>query len=456
MLSLRTIIASVIALLISGFAANAQILNGYSTHRALDTDTVVILPWFDEELGSALCLPGDVADTIVIERQRPVRPLSLPHFRKPAFDTWLYLDSLPLLPRRRPVYVGDAYQWLDDLEAQHILLDRARQNFFVNSPDYVDYNLAWLPEDLDKFTQSVDASPTRIKVREQAVKDTRRELESEFLDVNYKNWIQNFDASVQFSQAYVSPNWYQGGSNSLIMLINAVYNVKLNQKFHPNLLFESTVSYKLGTNSTPDDSVRSYNVSEDIFQINSTFGYKAFQRWYYSVSMQFKTQLFNSYKANSQQMQAAFLSPGELNVALGMTYDFTNPKKTFSCKASIAPFSWQLNTCINNNIDETNYDIKPGRNCVNQFGSTIDANMTWKLTYNITYTSRLFAFSDYTNFQGDWEHTLAFRINRFLTTQIYAHMRYDTSTPRCDDPSWHKFQFKEVLSFGFSYRFANL
>ncbi len=30
-------------------------------------------------------------------------------------------------------------------------------------------------------------------------------------------------------------------------------------------------------------------------------------------------------------------------------------------------------------------------------------------------------------------------------------MRYDTSTPRCDDPSWHKFQVKEVLSFGFAY-----
>ena len=79
--------------------------------------------------------------------------------------------------------------------------------------------------------------------------------------------------------------------------------------------------------------------------------------------------------------------------------------------------------------------------------------MTWKLAYNITYTSRLFAFTDYSYFQGDWEHTVNFSINRYLSTQIYAHMRYDTSAKRLDDSKWHKFQFKEILSFGLSYSF---
>ena len=32
-------------------------------------------------------------------------------------------------------------------------------------------------------------------------------------------------------------------------------------------------------------------------------------------------------------------------------------------------------------------------------------------------------------------------------------MRYDTSTVR--ERGWSKFQFKEILSFGFSYTFAN-
>ena len=45
-------------------------------------------------------------------------------------------------------------------------------------------------------------------------------------------------------------------------------------------------------------------------------------------------------------------------------------------------------------------------------------------------------------------------INRYLTTQIYAHLRYDTTTPRTED--WHKLQVKEILSFGVTYRFSSL
>ena len=77
------------------------------------------------------------------------------------------------------------------------------------------------------------------------------------------------------------------------------------------------------------------------------------------------------------------------------------------------------------------------------------------IAYNISFSSRLFAFTDYDRFESDWENTLLFEINRFLTTQIYAHARYDTATQPCDDPGWHKLQVKEILSIGFSYRFAN-
>jgi hypothetical protein len=77
--------------------------------------------------------------------------------------------------------------------------------------------------------------------------------------------------------------------------------------------------------------------------------------------------------------------------------------------------------------------------------------MVWQIAYNIKLTSTLTAFTDYSYIQGDWENTLAFTINRFLSTQIYVHLRYDSTTARADDSAWHKWQLKEVLSFGFSY-----
>ena len=48
-----------------------------------------------------------------------------------------------------------------------------------------------------------------------------------------------------------------------------------------------------------------------------------------------------------------------------------------------------------------------------------------------------------------------FTINRFLTTQINVNMRYDSTTMPLEDSDWHKLMLKEVLSFGFTYKFSS-
>ena len=75
---------------------------------------------------------------------------------------------------------------------------------------------------------------------------------------------------------------------------------------------------------------------------------------------------------------------------------------------------------------------------------------------NISLRSRLFTNTDYSRVQADWENTLLFEINRFLTTQIYAHMRYDSRGVRAEGTNWKKLQVKEILSIGFSYKFSSL
>lgn len=419
-------------------------------------DTMVILPWFDEELASDVCLLDSLniePDTVMPEPSRPIYSLPRTTYGFPLmYDNWQYLDTLELAPKQRTALDGDAFDWIDDLNFGYLAYNRTRQKYLIDYPDKVKLNVRDLPEPPAHYNAFVDPVTTRIVLEETV--NTNSSTVNGLLDIQHINWIQNFTASAQFSQTYVSPNWYQGGNRSLIAIINLIYNVKLNQKLHPKLLFETTVSYKLGTNSAPDDTIRSYNISEDLFQINSTFGYKAVKRWYYSAGLQFKTQLLNSYNSNSRTLRSAFMSPGELNLSLGMTYDYTNKRKTFNFTGSISPLSWQLRTCFSKRMDETAYDIKPGHHAVSKIGSSAEYNMTWKMTYNIDYKSRMFLFTDYELFQGDWEHTISFNINRYLTTQIYAHMRYDSSTPR-NHHKWRKFQFKEIFSLGITYKFGN-
>lgn len=268
------------------------------------------------------------------------------------------------------------------------------------------------------------------------------------------NWLHTFNIALQLSQAYVSANWYQGGNSYLAFLTNFLWDVSLNNVYYPKLIFQSTVSYKLSINSTPDDECHRYSISQDQFQYNLKLGYKALYNWYYSFLAQFKTQFFNSYPANSMTRSASFLSPGELNLGLGMTYSKENAKKTLKFSASISPASYNLKTCIDDKVDHAQFGIKPDRKWVNEFGSNAEVNFYAQLWGNTTYTTRLFLFTDYKTFLSDWENTLNFQFSRFFSTQIYAHLRYDTSADSSISRKWRKLMLKEILSVGISYSFS--
>ncbi len=79
--------------------------------------------------------------------------------------------------------------------------------------------------------------------------------------------------------------------------------------------------------------------------------------------------------------------------------------------------------------------------------------------HNISLSSRLFVFTDYGQIQGDWENTVSFEINRFLTTpDLCACARYDTARlllARGSRDGW-KLQVKEILSIGFAYKFSSI
>ncbi len=328
------------------------------------------------------------------------------------------------------------------------------QDFMIAHPELVRYNIESMPRPPKEFRMEVDPSQAKINVTE-FTRDVQEMVSvAKPVELDRINWLQNFDGSLQFSQAYVSPNWYQGGNSNLNAILNLIYDIKLNQAFHPNLIFETTVQYKLGINNAPDDTIHSYNISEDLFQVNTKFGVKAAKRWYYSLTAQFKTQLLNNYKTNSNDLSAAFLSPAELNIGLGMTYNYENPRKTFNFSAAISPLSYNLRTCTNTRLDPAAFGIEEGRRSISEYGSSAELTLRWKLAYNIEYFSRLFLFTNYEYLQGDWENTITFNINKFLTTKIFAHLRYQSDALPMEDTRWHKWQFKEILSIGFSYKFS--
>ena len=207
---------------------------------------------------------------------------------------------------------------------------------------------------------------------------------------------------------------------------------------------------KLGISTTPSDTYHKFSINDDLFQINSKLGIKAVKDWYYTVSLLFKTQLFNSYGANSEVKNSAFFSPGEFNLGVGMSYNKKIAPKKFETSVMLAPLSYNLKFSLDEELAYRKAGIKEGR-FDNQVGSSLEGTFKWEFYPNLTWTSRVFYFTDYKSVLADLETGLNFVFNRFFSTKIYLHARFDDSVPR--NKHNNHLQFKEMLSFGFNYKF---
>lgn len=343
-------------------------------------------------------------------------------------------------------------QWLAQAKQQSDHVQAVRYQAMIDNPQLVTFNENTLPEPPKEYALTADPTQGRLTIAPpQVVEPVETTIEEPPVEVH--DWLHIFQSSLHFTQAYISGNWYQGGQNNLNILADIKWDCNLNQDKHPNWLFNNSLSYKLGIATAPGDSIRDYMINEDNFLFTSQLGYKAVKHWYYSAMLQFKTQFLNNYKSNTRDMTAAFLSPGELNLGLGMTYDHKTPDGNRTITVAIAPLSYNLKICRNiTDLDPTAFGINAGHHTKHSFGSNIEAKLNWKLHPNVQWQSRFYVFTDYSYVQGDWENTLDFSITKYLNTQIYTHLRYDKSRPR--DKDWKHWQFKEILSFGITYRFA--
>ncbi len=399
-------------------------IKGMKIRNGNEPDSIATV---DDTLGEGL--PGDtlaaapVEDTIEIEQEEPLLPI-------------VTGDVTPLWLKR-------------DIENRQMQMNFIYQQMIAD-PSTIEFAYWQLPDPpvLAEDDFSFNAFIRKMDLPEVDPKKAVI-IENELGKVH---WLHNVNAGLHMSQAFLSPNWYQGGNNNFSFLLNFNWNVTLNTVYHPDMIFTSNLSYKLGFYSNPKNSLRKFSISDDIFQYNLNTGVKAYNNWFYSFNLLFKTQLMNNYEQNSDKRTASFLSPGELNMGIGMTYSKEDKKKRYRLSLAISPLSYNLKTCIDSHMDETQFKIKEGHRSVNQFGSNFEANLGWDITSNINLKSRLFLFTDYSYFLSDWENTVSFAINRFLSTQIYLHMRYDSSAPK--DKGWNRFMIKEILSFGLSYTFS--
>ncbi|MBO4941885.1 MAG: DUF3078 domain-containing protein [Muribaculaceae bacterium] len=381
------------------------------------------------------------------------RPLPKTFFLPSVFTGYEFPDTTSAF---RPELSGNPdLEWIEEEIALQRKIKAMNYYLYSTHPERVIYNINLLPEAPKEFHAVVDPEKHTIKIEEIATKE-QAVTPINLAPGRKRHWMRQFSASFHFAQGYVSPNWYGGGENNVNGSLNLRYYVKLNEKYHKNLLFETTMTYGLGAQSTKNDTIRGYNVTSDQFQLNSVFGVHAIKRWYYSVKTNFRTRLFNYYQTNTRNLQQSILAPGYLNVGVGMTWSYSNKKGNFNFNLSLNPLSYDLTMCLDDKLNPQNFGIKEGHKTFSKYGSDLSGSMSWRIAYNITYNSNFNGFTNYESAYFNWNNTIDFAVNRYLSTSLRVNFRYDTDTRRCDNPSWKKLQMYEQLSFGLTYNFSTI
>ncbi|MBP1639925.1 MAG: hypothetical protein H6Q17_1508 [Bacteroidetes bacterium] len=263
-------------------------------------------------------------------------------------------------------------------------------------------------------------------------------------------WSTKGSLAMLLSQNYTSSNWYQGGKSNLASLF--AFEASANYDDQKRIQWDNSVSIKTGIQSESADTLRHYSVTENEIRLSSKIGLKAYENWYYSLSGEFTTYSLTSYSAlNSTTKVNGFLSPLRLDLGIGMDYKY---KKKLS--VLVTPVSYKyiyFSDTINYN--KKNFNVLSGKRTLSELGSLVKVEYTGKLSSTVDVSTRFSFYTNYHKVEIDWESTFGFELNRYLAIKTILHPRYDTAVIATGDKH-AKIQMKELMSFGFTYKFNNI
>ena len=206
-------------------------------------------------------------------------------------------------------------------------------------------------------------------------------------------WMYYSDVTFSFGQGFISSNWASGGENSL-----------------------------------------------------SKLGIKAFKHWNYATQFDMNTVLFKTKNNPDKEVIAAFLTPGNFTLSLGLDY---KPKNNISLYLSPIAGQW-VYMRDTNLVAPSRYGLEIGKKFKSDAGAKIELKNQHELFKFLKIDNHLIIFSSYyeqpEKLTLDWRLTLNFKINYFMQTSVYANAVYNQNDSK-------KIQLKQTLNLGVYFRF---
>lgn len=277
------------------------------------------------------------------------------------------------------------------------------------------------------------------------------EIEAEPVDLYVSKpnfWTFSGDYYLQFLQNYVSDNWYKGGESNYSMLGSVTVQANYNNK--QKVKWDNKLEMRLGYLTSKGDSVHKFRTSDDLLRYTSKLGLQATKKWYYTVQLIAQTQFARSVKSNDAFVYSDFFSPFNLNLSVGMDYSVDWFKHKLKGTAHLAPLAlnWKH---VGREALIARYGLDENKHDLVDYGSECTFDLTWQIAENIKWKTRLWGYTTYKRAEIEWENTISFQFNRYISSNLFVYPRFDDGTTRKEGDSY--WQLKEYLSVGFSYSF---
>ncbi|MBO4371007.1 MAG: DUF3078 domain-containing protein [Paludibacteraceae bacterium] len=156
-----------------------------------------------------------------------------------------------------------------------------------------------------------------------------------------ENWKRGVDVSLQGTQTYVTPNWYNGGNSNVSGLfgLKGWFNYAKDKWAWDNLV---ELKYGVTTTFSEDKYGRLWHLTDDKTAYSTKLGYNIGKGWNVAANADFETTLFNNYQIDSPEKVSGLFSPIRFYAGLGFDYKYHSDEHKLDFSVMIAPYAYRL------------------------------------------------------------------------------------------------------------------
>ena len=294
------------------------------------------------------------------------------------------------------------------------------------------------------FIQAQSTEKDLIKKSEEAVKVIS--------DTTGNGWSRKGTVTFLFNQANFN-NWIAGGESNLSGTLG--FNYELHYK-DDKTTWDNRILANYGIIRT--DNAEFSKKSDDRLELNSIYGKKAKENWYYSFILNFRTQFTTGYiygkdsnGAETRVENTGFFSPAYLTFGPGMYY-----KKNDNFKLNFAPLTSKM-TFVDNfytsglgYVDGSYFGVDANKTLRYELGFYASGYYKFNIMKNVSAENLLNLYSNYLedpeNVDIDYQINIIMTINKALSANFTFQTIYD-------DNAFQGFQTRQVFGLGVNYGF---